>query len=476
MPETRESIPGPAGRAHLPRQQARLGAAGRSGARRTLRWYRDLLAVRRRHIVPLLPALAHAGEFSIVDDGALMVRWRAATGTELTLMANLVRAQHAGISGRRGQSAVAGRPHRGRAARSRPGACAGACAPDVTALALVMIPRATYRLQLHKGFGFDGRGALRAVPAALGVSHAYLSPYSQGACRAAPRLRHRRSQSAQSRARRRAPHSGSCDRGAEGARARVRSSTSCRITWAWAARTIRCGSMCSNGDRMRRTPAGSISSGTRERRYLHNKMLVPLLGDQYGIELERGMLRAAVRCHRGQLRGLGLRHAQAADLAAALRQHSRRRASSQLEQLADAFAWLPNWRLQMPQRAAEFKAQLAALVSERADVREALQLALRRFEGRAGEQRQLARARRPDSAAALARGPLSRRRRRHQLPPLLQHQRSGGTAHRAAGSIRSRASPRAAAGQGRYASMACASITSTACSIPRRTCAGCSDG
>jgi len=55
----------------------------------TLRWYRDLLAVRRRHIVPLLPALAQAGEFSIVDDGALIVRWRAASGAELTLMANL---------------------------------------------------------------------------------------------------------------------------------------------------------------------------------------------------------------------------------------------------------------------------------------------------------------------------------------------------------------------------------------------------
>jgi maltooligosyltrehalose trehalohydrolase len=55
----------------------------------TLRWYRDLLAVRRRHIVPLLAELTQAGEYSIVDDGALIVRWRAATGAELTLMANL---------------------------------------------------------------------------------------------------------------------------------------------------------------------------------------------------------------------------------------------------------------------------------------------------------------------------------------------------------------------------------------------------
>jgi malto-oligosyltrehalose trehalohydrolase len=55
----------------------------------TLRWYRALLAVRRRHIVPLLPRLTGAGEYSIIDDGALLVRWRAAGGAELTLMANL---------------------------------------------------------------------------------------------------------------------------------------------------------------------------------------------------------------------------------------------------------------------------------------------------------------------------------------------------------------------------------------------------
>jgi len=45
--------------------------------------------VRRRHIAPLLPELAGAGEFSIVDHGALVVRWRALGGAELTLMANL---------------------------------------------------------------------------------------------------------------------------------------------------------------------------------------------------------------------------------------------------------------------------------------------------------------------------------------------------------------------------------------------------
>jgi len=68
----------------------------------TLRWYRDLLAVRRRHIVPLLPGLVQAGEFSIIDDGALVVRWRAADGAELTLMANLSARSTPGFPAERG--------------------------------------------------------------------------------------------------------------------------------------------------------------------------------------------------------------------------------------------------------------------------------------------------------------------------------------------------------------------------------------
>ena len=80
----------------------------------TLRWYRDLLAARRRHIVPLLPSLTQAGEFSIVDDGALVVCWRASGGAELTLDGKPVGTRNAGIPRRAGLSAVAGRSRRRR--------------------------------------------------------------------------------------------------------------------------------------------------------------------------------------------------------------------------------------------------------------------------------------------------------------------------------------------------------------------------
>ena len=40
-------------------------------------------------------------------------------------------------------------------------------------------PRATYRIQLHAGFGFDAAAGLAEYLAALGVSHLYCSPYLQ---------------------------------------------------------------------------------------------------------------------------------------------------------------------------------------------------------------------------------------------------------------------------------------------------------
>jgi (1->4)-alpha-D-glucan 1-alpha-D-glucosylmutase len=42
-------------------------------------------------------------------------------------------------------------------------------------------PRATYRLQLRPGFGFDEAAALAPYLAELGVSHVYLSPILQAA-------------------------------------------------------------------------------------------------------------------------------------------------------------------------------------------------------------------------------------------------------------------------------------------------------
>jgi malto-oligosyltrehalose trehalohydrolase len=51
--------------------------------------YRELLAVRRRHISPLLPTLTGAGEYRELASSAVLVRWIASSGAALTLVANL---------------------------------------------------------------------------------------------------------------------------------------------------------------------------------------------------------------------------------------------------------------------------------------------------------------------------------------------------------------------------------------------------
>ncbi len=55
---------------------------------RLLSLYRDLIAVRRKHVVPLLPAITRGGSATTLGDGAVELRWQAGTQT-LVLTANL---------------------------------------------------------------------------------------------------------------------------------------------------------------------------------------------------------------------------------------------------------------------------------------------------------------------------------------------------------------------------------------------------
>lgn len=51
--------------------------------------YQQLLQVRARHIVPLLPRLAQGGDYRVIDRSAVVVNWVASSGSQLTLLANL---------------------------------------------------------------------------------------------------------------------------------------------------------------------------------------------------------------------------------------------------------------------------------------------------------------------------------------------------------------------------------------------------
>jgi len=245
-----------------------------------------------------------------------------------------------------------------------------------------MIPRATYRLQLHKDFGFDAMAGCVPYLAALGVSHAYLSPYLKarpGSAHGYDIVDHGQLNP---------------ELGDEAGFRRL--SDALKAHQLGQILDFVPNHMGVGGadnplwlDVLEWGPDAAHAGWfdiewDSQRRYLHNKLLVPLLGDHYGIELERGALQLkydetegsfAVWAydthklpisppHYAQI--LGTEHAE-------------------LEQLADAFAWLPNWRLQMARRANEFKPQLATMVRERADVREALFSRLASFTGRAGD-------------------------------------------------------------------------------------------
>jgi (1->4)-alpha-D-glucan 1-alpha-D-glucosylmutase len=245
-----------------------------------------------------------------------------------------------------------------------------------------MIPRATYRLQLVSGFGFERIAGLAPYLQRLGVSHAYFSPYLK--------------------ARPGSPHGYDIVNHAElnpelGDEAAFQN-------------------MCAA---LRRHQLGHVLDFVPnhmgvggadnplwlevlelgpdaphagwfdiewdpERRYLHDKLLAPLLGDQYGVELDRGVLRLRFDEQEGSFAVWAYETHKLPiwppDYARIFTDGSLR-----LEQLSDAFAWLPNYRGQMPRRAAELKARLATEIREHPESAEALQRALARFEGREGQ-------------------------------------------------------------------------------------------
>jgi malto-oligosyltrehalose trehalohydrolase len=70
---------------------------GQDAHARTLRWYQELLAVRRRHLVPLLPSLRRAGTYQLIGPGALILRWGGSERHGLTLAINLADQSRSGF-------------------------------------------------------------------------------------------------------------------------------------------------------------------------------------------------------------------------------------------------------------------------------------------------------------------------------------------------------------------------------------------
>jgi (1->4)-alpha-D-glucan 1-alpha-D-glucosylmutase len=116
------------------------------------------------------------------------------------------------------------------------------------------------------------------------------------------------------------------------------------------------------------------------RGYLHDKLLVPVLGDQYGIELDAGKLRLALDESAGELAVWAYEHHKLpicpltyGDVLGS--------GHPTLERLGDEFGALAQWKPQIGRRATELKRELAAAARSENGVREALTAALERVNG-----------------------------------------------------------------------------------------------
>jgi (1->4)-alpha-D-glucan 1-alpha-D-glucosylmutase len=240
------------------------------------------------------------------------------------------------------------------------------------------IPRATYRLQFHKGFRFQDAATLAPYLARLGISHVYASPYLKARPGSShgydivdhgmlnPELGGKAEFSAMVAAFRENGLSQVLDfvpnhMGVGGAD---------NLWWL---------------DVLEWGPdsdyAGWFDIDWKpDRRYLFNKLLIPFLGDQYGAVLESGQLEFRFE---SELGGFAVWAYDTHKLPICPLHFARVLSNDhpELERLGDAFSDLPNWRPRVHARARDLQAELAALVRERDDVREAVQAAVARLNG-----------------------------------------------------------------------------------------------
>ncbi len=86
----RESIPDPTSAITIQSAKLNWKETTKSSHADWLALYRDLLAIRRREIVPRLRDIGgNSGSFETLGDAAVRVRWKIGGGAKLVLIANL---------------------------------------------------------------------------------------------------------------------------------------------------------------------------------------------------------------------------------------------------------------------------------------------------------------------------------------------------------------------------------------------------
>jgi 1,4-alpha-glucan branching enzyme/maltooligosyltrehalose trehalohydrolase len=88
-PATRAAIPDPNDPATFVRCKLNWDCLDEPQHKVWLEHYRNLLTLRRIHVVPRLPGMGGGAEFELMGTSGLVVRWRLGDGARLTLLANL---------------------------------------------------------------------------------------------------------------------------------------------------------------------------------------------------------------------------------------------------------------------------------------------------------------------------------------------------------------------------------------------------
>jgi (1->4)-alpha-D-glucan 1-alpha-D-glucosylmutase len=166
-------------------------------------------------------------------------------------------------------------------------------------LKMQRIPHSTYRLQLHAGFTFEQAGAMLDYLKALGISHVYVSPYLQ----AAPGSMHGYNVVDHQRVNEElggeAGHRRFCERLAALGIGQIldivpnHMATGPQNRYWW--------DVLENGPSSRYATWFDIDWHSAEVK-LQNKVLIPVLGDQYGRILGANQIKIEQDCDRFQLR------------------------------------------------------------------------------------------------------------------------------------------------------------------------------
>ncbi|HKD10369.1 MAG TPA: malto-oligosyltrehalose synthase [Bryobacteraceae bacterium] len=246
-----------------------------------------------------------------------------------------------------------------------------------------MIPRATYRLQFNNDFSFVDAAAIAPYLARLGVSHVYASPWLKarpGSMHGYDIVDH---------------HALNPELGAEADfEAMVLALRANGLGQILDFVPNHMGVGGSDNplwlDVLEWGPDSAFAGWfdidwEPESPFLRDKLLVPFLSNQYGLELDAGKLVLRFDQDDGSF-AVWAYDTHELPICPLDYRSILGEAHPELERLGDAFASLPEWRPQIPRRAYELKAELARCARANPEVRAGIEASLRIFSGTPGDR------------------------------------------------------------------------------------------